>query len=258
MPPSSPSAADLYFLGGCDLEMQQIAEVLSDHSVACENLGEAWSGKLYAYHESKIAAAIRRGQRPVLIELGNIPESVQPFVDIIDHHGEDSGHVPTSLEQVLQRLGLTPTHEQQLIAANDKGYIEGMIAAGATLEEVEHIRRDDREAQKITSEQMQQAATAIAARDTSVPGLTVVQLPHGRTAAVTDLLHAYLGGPGYANLLILCPGEVNFYGDGAVITRLKHRFGGYEGGQLPVKGYWGLETSDTEQRKAIRDFVESI
>ena len=258
MPPSSSSAADLYFLGGHDLEMQEIAGVLREHSTAFVDHQLHWSQATYAAYAAEIVTALRAGRRPVLIELREIPDSIRPLVDIIDHHGEDSGHLPTSLEQVLQRLGGTPTREQQLIAANDKGYTEGMIAAGATPEEVRRIRRADRAAQGITPEQEQQAAAAIAARDTSVPGLTIVQLPNGRTATVTDLLNAHLGGPGYANLLILCPDEVNFYGVGKIISRLSQQFGGYEGGQLPVSGYWGLETSDVEQRKAIRDFVESI
>ena len=257
MPPSA-TAADLYFLGGHDLEMQEIARGLREHSASFVDHQLHWSQATCSSYQQEIAAALRDGRRPVLIELREIPDSIRPLVDIIDHHGEDSGHLPTSLEQVLARLGLTPTREQQLIAANDKGYIEGMIDAGATPAEIERIRRADRAAQGITAEQEQQAAAAITTRDTTVHGLTLVQLPHSHTATVTDRLNAHLGGPGYTNLFILCPDEVNFYGDGAVITRLKHRFGGYEGGQLPAKGYWGLETSDAEQRKAIREFVQSI
>lgn len=160
--------------------------------------------------------------------------------------------MPTSLEMVLERLGVTePTREQRLIAANDKGYIEGLIAAGATAEEVERIRHADRTAQGITAEQEEQAAAAIAALITSVPGLTIVRLPHARTATVTDRLNIHAGSPGYSNLLILSPTEVAFFGDGKVISLLYEEHGGYCGGLLPITGFWGLETSNEHQRKAI-------
>jgi hypothetical protein len=254
MLPSKPAAeAPIYFLGGHDLEMQEIVRVLHEHTITVVDHQLHWSHASFTAYKQEITEAIRSGHRPVLIELRHIPDSVRPFVDIIDHHGPESGRLPTSLERVLKRLGVTDlTREQRLIVANDKGYIEGLIAAGATAEEVERIRRADRTAQGITAEQEEQAAAAIAALDTSVPGLTVVQLPHARTATVTDRLNIHAGGPGYSNLLILSPTEVAFFGDGKLICLLYEKHGGYCGGQLPITGFWGLETRSEDQRKAIR------
>jgi len=256
---SSKPAADkaVYFLGGHDLEMQEIARVLRERSVPFVDHQLHWSQATYTAYEQEIATAIRNGRRPVLIELRDIPNVVRPLVHVIDHHGPESGHLSTSLEMVLERLGDTLTREQRLIAANDKGYIGAMIAIGASPEDVERIRRADRMAQGITKEQEEQAAAAVLSRDTSVPGLTIVKLPHVHTATVTDRLNVHMGGPGYVNLLILGPNEVVFYGDGEMISLLSKKFGGYCGGQLPVTGYWGLETDDKSRMKAVTDFVKA-
>jgi hypothetical protein len=157
---------------------------------------------------------------------------------------------------VLARLGVTAlTREQQLIAANDKGYIDGMAAIGATNEEILRIREQDRCAQGITQEQELAATTAIAALSSTVASLTVVQLPHGKTATVTDRLSHSAGGPGYDNLMIECPKEISFFGNGLLIRELMRHFGGYCGGQLPKQGYWGIEILSDEMHGKVRDFV---
>jgi len=69
-------------------------------------------------------------------------------------------------------------------------------------------------------------------------------LAHARTATVTDRLAKELGGSGYQNLLILSPKEVNFYGSGKLIAILDARFpGGWSGGSLPERGFWGHSES---------------
>ena len=57
---------------------------------------------------------------------------------------------------------------------------------------------------------------------------------------ITDRLDRELGGPGYHNLLILSPGEVNFYGEGRLVNALAAAFpAGWYGGSLPERGFWG-------------------
>ncbi|MBD3842714.1 MAG: hypothetical protein IE909_12690, partial [Campylobacterales bacterium] len=67
----------------------------------------------------------------------------------IDHHGKND-HKPSSLEQVADILGLELSRKQQLIAANDSRYIDGMKKLCATNKEIEMIRKEDRAAQGIS------------------------------------------------------------------------------------------------------------
>ena len=77
--------------------------------------------------------------------------------------------------------------------------------------------------------------------------LTVVRLSHRRSATVTDVLDSALGGPGFQNLLVLCPDETLFFGEGRGIETLRNHFpGGWYGGELPRRGYWGIERSVPE------------
>ena len=247
---------EIFFLGGHDLEMVEIARVLQKHRVPFVDRGLDWSYAEFSAYEAEIRAAITEGNRPILVELRDVPQDVIPFVDLIDHHGPESGHLPTSMEQVLARLGVTAlTHEQELIAANDKGYIDGMAAMGATPEEIRRIRMLDRQAQGITEGQEAAAIVAIDSLQNPVLGLTIVQLPHDKTATVTDQLSTFAGGTGYNNLLIESPNEVTFFGDGGVILELVQKFGGYCGGMLPKQGYWGYAVARGNMSDRIIAFV---
>lgn len=259
----------LFFLGGCDLEMLTIRELLQAHApdrFCDKNL--SWGARASDYRV-EIDGAIKNGNTPVLVELENdlglktcphpdpLPEGEGekisgPFPDdaggviIIDHHGPLAGaDRPTSLHQVFALLDLPPeawTRRMELVAANDRGHIRGMLEVGATMEEIIAIRAADRAAQGITQEQERQAAEAVLSAEILCNGrLTVVRLPHSRTAAVADRLAPELGGAGYDNLLVLSPDEVNCYGGGALISALAERFpGGWYGGSLPERGFFGI------------------
>jgi hypothetical protein len=67
--------------------------------------------------------------------------------------------------------------------------------------------------------------------------LTLVRLPHGRTATVADPLA--IQEPDQP-LLALSPGEVNFFGPGLAVMALDAAFpGGWSGSDLPDQGFWG-------------------
>lgn len=241
------------------MEMAEIARVLHERGIEFDDRGLDWAHATFSAYEADIRTAIRNGKRPVLVELRDIPADIRPFIDVIDHHGQESGHLPTSLEQVLARLGVTSlTREQTLIAANDKGYIEGMLDIGATIEEIGRIRYKDREAQGITAEQEAAAEAAIAVCESPVPGLLIVKLPHAKTATVTDRLSNFAGGPGYKNLLVECPNEISFFGEGKIVEELVRGYGGYCGGNLPERGYWGIEIGAEPGRETIRQFVIGV
>lgn len=256
---------DFYFLGGRDLEMQAIAELLAAHAPGrFLDHGLSWGAAASAY-AAAIDACIAAGQQPVLVELHwDLPQALRQAVVLVDHHGDRAGeNVPTSLEQVFARLELPAaawTRRLALIAANDRGHTRAMQALGGTAEEIRQIRAEDRAAQGTTEEQERLAAEAVACRRLLANGrLCVVALPHNRTATVADRLDAVQGGPGYDNLLVVAPQELNFYGDGRVIAALDARFpGGWRGGELPRRGYWGHARADATAVQALIESTLSV
>lgn len=234
-----------FFLGGRDLEMTVIRELLEHHAPGrFHDHHLEWGAKASDY-QSEIRACLAAGRTPVLIELeADMTLDPQEIV-IIDHHGRRAGSDrPTSLHQVFELLGLPAklwTKRHALVAANDRGHIPAMIELGASRAEIAAIRAADRAAQGITSEEEQEGERAAGRAEVLAGGqLTVVRLAHDRTAAVADRLDPLLGGPGYRNLLVLSPGQVNFFGAGGWIDRLASEFpGGWYGGALPKKGFWG-------------------
>ncbi len=247
----NPRLADLrFFLGGRDLEMVTIRELLERHvSGQVVDDGLSWGAKASAY-SVPIRESLAIGRTVVLVELqddlGLLTGPAAAQVVNVDHHGDLAGHDrPTALEQVFQLLGLSPdawTRWQALVAANDRGHVAAMRKLDATQEELVQVRAADRTAQGITPEQEDAGRLAAERAERFHDGwLTVVELPHHRTATVTDALQPELGGPGYQNLLVFCPANVMCFGEASAIAALRDAFpGGFWGGELPARGFWGL------------------
>ncbi|MCQ2741158.1 MAG: hypothetical protein MJ210_03470, partial [Alphaproteobacteria bacterium] len=164
------------FCGGYDAEMLEIIRVCREAGVEVVDKHLGWGASVDAY-KAEIKKAIADGKTPVCIELAGA-EAIAGAV-VIDHHNENFGK-PASILQVLDLLGIEPTRRQQLIAANDCGYIPGILAMGATAEEVAEVRLLDRSAQGITPEQEAEAERAIAAAE-AVNGVTTVRMAHSTT-----------------------------------------------------------------------------
>jgi hypothetical protein len=246
-----------FFLGGHDLEMLTIKDLLTEEKQAFFDKFLKWGAKASDY-EDEILQVLARGGRPVLIELElDLPELNHRLL-FIDHHGEDAKEKPSALEQVFKLLALPEsrwTRHLDLVAANDVSHVRAMQQRGASQEEMKAVRHADREAQGITQEQEVQAQEAMRHLRVICDGkLTVVVLPHNKTAAVADTLDKALGGPGFENLLILSPQETNFYGAGDVVDFLHAVYGGWKGGSLPKYGFWG---SRDEARDIEKKFVQS-
>jgi len=248
-----------FFLGGQDLEMQECRKLLdafapADSSVHDHQLG--WGAKASDY-KHEIDSEIAQGSDFVLIELEDdldlATQLGEERLTLIDHHGSRSGaEAPTAIEQLFEYLALPApqwTRWRELVAANDRGHIAGMLACNATPEEIEQVRQADRAAQGITPEEEAAGFKAMEEREVHAAGeLTVVRLPHARTATVTDPMDPALGGPGYRNLLVLCPESTYFYGSGQHIRSLANQFPGrqsfYGGSLAPTNsqrdyGFWG-------------------
>ena len=236
-----------FFLGGHDLEMAEIARLLESRAgVELYDKGLRWGARASAYAD-EIASAVKRGRRAVLVELeDDLPASFsREGLEWVDHHGARAGDLPTSLEQVFKLLDLPAeewTTDRALVAANDRGHVEAMARLGATAEQMRAIRERDRKAQGISAEEEEEGARAARRAEPVLGGLlTVVRLPHDRSATVTDALDARLGGPGFENLLVLGATQTHFFGAGKVIAALGRWFpGGWQGGELPARGFWGF------------------
>ena len=250
-----------YFLGGNDLEMEAIRRLLDYRNIPAGHIHDkklGWGAKASDYAGE--IHALPEKAIPVLIELENDLGLKPPKAIVLDHHGEQAGmDRPTVLEQLWSLLemppqdwGKPPFDDFPLIVANDRGYIPAMRRMGASDEDIATIRARDRKAQGITDEEEAAAEAAIEQRRKTAEGrLIVVELPHARIAPVTDRLAL---GDGYDNLLIISPGEVNFSGDGALVACLDRAFpGGWYGGELPRRGYWGKTTQD--EAPAIKNLL---
>jgi len=239
-----------FFLGGHDLEMLTIRDLIERHSQAIIHDRHLLWGAAASDYRREIGAALETGATPVLIELKQDLDLPPDKICIIDHHGPLAGHDrPTSLEQVFALLELPQTlwtRHLALVAANDRGYIPAMKELNASPEEIRSIRLQDRQAQGITDAQEQAAVAALDNLEYHLDGrLAVARLPHNKTAALIDRLQPEAGGPGVANILAISPGEVNFFGEGHAIYALAEEYPqGWYGGDLPVKGFWGMENKE--------------
>lgn len=252
-----------FFLGGRDLEMVTIHQILIESGIALvHDHSLNWGARTSAYRD-EIQASVDAGRVPVLIELnddlGFGRQAAEQNVVVIDHHGDRAGRdSKTSLEQVFELLKLPQekwTRRLDLISANDRGHVVAMQRLGATRDEMLEIRAKDRQAQGITADEEESGRRAVDARKSYRSGtLTVVSLPHARTAVVTDLLSAELDGPGYRNLAIFSPNETFFFGTGRVIQHLNAWFpDSWYGGELPEQGYWGCSRNIIPQT-----FIEQV
>lgn len=250
-----------FFLGGHDLEMLAIAELASAEGLPVHDKRLGWGARASAYR-AEIDTALAAGRTPVLVELIDDLGLASRGAILVDHHGDAAGaDKPTSLRQVFDLLGLPEerwSRRLALVAANDRGYIPEMIAVGASRGEIAEVRAQDRAAQGITAEQEAAGQRAAAQAQNLCGGrLTVAHLPHPRCAVVTDRLDAALGGPGYVNLLVVSPAEVNFFGAGELVRELERTFpGGWYGGALPLRGFWGGRAQSGEVLDLLRDLLE--
>lgn len=179
----------IFFIGGNDLEMQEIRKVLAENECETYDKNLGWGAKTDDYAE-EIETCIANGKTPILIELQG-SENVANAV-IIDHHAENS-NLPASILQVLTLLGIAPTRNQLLIAANDCLYYEGMDIEGARTDEAMEIRKMDWAAQGITEEQIEECKVAAENAELLTNNLFVAKITHTSAAPVNDFLAAQHG-----------------------------------------------------------------
>lgn len=241
----------VFFLGGHDAEMCEIRNILETRNIPFFDKQLAWGAKASVYE--KEIAQLDSIQIPVLIEL-EIDFPLSPRTVIIDHHGKEAGRgKPTSIEQVAHLLSMELNHWQKLIAANDRAWIDGLIGVGAAQEEIDKIRRYDRLCQGVTEEEETAAEEAIK-RLEKYKNLAVVYFRYIHTSPVMDRLYKK-----YLNIIVFTPESANFSGNGKCVMKLAREFpGGWYGGDLPNKGFWGINQKDQKELDKIINVIRRI
>ena len=138
----------LFVLGGYDLEMVEIRNLLENHDYSYLDAQLSWGASWDAYLNDSFHAALEMAQKKshlvVGIELANFPKS-SGYLSI-NHHNEHENN-PSSIEQVAHLLDIGLNRWQKLVAANDKGWIPALEKFGASPEEINQIRSEDRKVQ---------------------------------------------------------------------------------------------------------------
>jgi len=135
----------VFLLGGYDLEMVEIKNILQQHSKHYIDKKLSWGAKLSSYKDVLNDTTIYYG-----IELIEDIEPPKNYITI-DHHN-DNQNKKSSIEQVADLLHIKLSRYQQLVALNDSGYIPAMQKYGATEVEIDYIRQKDRKIQGATQE----------------------------------------------------------------------------------------------------------
>lgn len=252
-----------FFLGGADAEMMEIRAVLEEAGQSFTDAGLGWGAKASAYG-AQVQEAADAGMTPVLVEL-EIDTAVPEGTAVVDHHGERAAE-PASLLQVLALLGQEPTRWQALVAANDAGWFPGMVAMGATPEEMAAVRAAERSAQGITPEQEQEAARALLGQDQLIGDVRIIRMSHSKCAPIGDALAiaAFAAGrPVPAFLVLSEDGEVNFSGPGDIAQALHEKFpGGWAGGSglgdPAGSAYWGGYPPQEKVLEFFQDRLQGV
>ncbi len=244
----------LFLIGGHDLEMATIVQLLEQEGYSYIDHSLAWhNAKLSSYQEQIATYA----DSPTTLYGIELQEDITPPCNYvtIDHHNYHN-HALSALEQVATHIGYTLDRHQQLVAANDRGYIPAMLALGATDAEVAQIRLLDREAQGVTPQQEELAIQAIATKRSLYGGqLLVVQARCPKFSPICDRLYPY------ERLLVYTLHELTYYGKQAQQLRVQMPHSAilyYGGGE---HGYWGVPRdalSETEITTIVNNVIKQL
>jgi len=252
----------IFYLGGHDAEMIAVKNLIIDYKIPNENIKDndlKWGAKLSEYKDE--LSKLTKEQIPVFIEL-NLDVDYPSNAIIIDHHNEKAGKdKKTSIEQVADLLGIKLNREQELISANDKGFIWGMIDIGATEEEIQRIRKLDLEKQGVTDEDKVKAKISVDHFLERISSdMVIINSLIENTTPITEFIYKY-----YIHIFIITPSNKLYYsGPEKIIRILEDKYSSlkkdnskietWSGGYLPDHGYFGA--SDAIEKKDIIKLME--
>lgn len=242
-----------FLLGGHDLEMIEIRRILEVNNIAFTDNNLAWGAALDDY---KAILTQHPDKHYVGVELAIKDASVIPknYIEI-DHHN-DKTYLPASIEQIAELLNISLSRYQQLIAANDRGYIPAMKEMGASDEVIQQIRQLDRKAQGVT-EEMEQLALESLSNARLEKDVVVIKTPLDKFSPIVDRVET-------KKLLIYNSKTLNYYGNGVkqltiIFNNLIKKKKAYHGGG--DKGFFGTVVgafSETELNNLIQEILKNV
>ncbi len=200
----NPSTNYLFLLGGHDLEMLEIKELLDKNNEKYLDNNLAW-GAQWSDYSSDIINPENKKKTFVGIELAGKKRRPIGSIDI-DHHNFNSGKL-SSIEQVSELLNVELNHWQKLVAANDRGYIPGLELLCATKEEIKKIREADKKAQGVTEEDEAKAKESIEKHKETAGDVVIVKSLTNKFSPITDLMYGKAD-----QLIIYNDTSLNYYG----------------------------------------------
>lgn len=197
----------IFLLGGQDLEMYTIKDILKRYNLNFIDLGLKWNEAKLSKYKQYINSFIQEVPNGTIygIELEKDIYIPEHLYITIDHHNEQSNN-PSSLEQILDLLKIEKTRWLELVTANDKHYIPGMEKIGATNDEIYTIRKADRKLQGVTEEDELLAEKSISENTERINSLIVIRSYTSAFSPICDRLYPY------DSLLIYTPHEFTYYG----------------------------------------------
>jgi len=253
----------LFLLGGRDLEMEEIRKLLVENG--CQKYEQGSEGDCF-YADRELEWGAKLSDYKDLLDFDGKIYGIELSKDIkapknyraIDHHNS-SWCRPSALEQVAELLGVELTRWQQLVAANDRGYIPALKQMGATTEEIKQIREADMKAQGVTEEELKKAPKELAKAQKNSSGIWLLETDFEHFSPLSDLLYEQEKLPA----IIYNPSrkELTYYGK-KNIFKLVETFkkavnaqDAYYGGNPP--GYFGL-TPEYFKDHSIEEALETI
>ncbi len=246
-----------FLLGGHDLEMLTIRALLEEngfvHGQDFLDKNLAWGASWNDYSDEITELRMDRENIQIVgIELAHKDKMPPDAIDI-DHHNERS-HEKSSLAQVADLLNITLSQKQKLIAANDCAYIPGLLALGASKEEINAILLADRQAQGVTTQDEELAQQSIASAKW-VGDVCIVQSLTDKFSPITDNLYGQA-----PKLLIFTNSQLSYYGIGK--QKLAKEFEelikddkAYHGGTQ--SGFFGL-VDNAFSKEELKNFKKKI
>ncbi len=201
----------VFLLGGHDLEMITIRDILDEHDIPYFDESQKWGAKLSDYSK-RLQEDSKKQFYAVELSVDDASLLEKYTIDIIDHHNEYA-HRDASLLQILMILDIEPTRDHELIAANDENHINGMKCEAATEQEIEDIRKRDRQIQGITGEQEKTAKKEIETIEKK-NALSIIKSSLDTFTPIVDFCDA-------RPLLVYSSNALMFYGD---ISNLKEKY----------------------------------
>lgn len=208
---------NIFLLGGKDLEMLTIKEILKNNGYLDITTSKDFSGsKCYADLGLKWGAKVIHYQDKGFFDFeGSIYgiELIEPEkwakpknYHAIDHHN-DREKEKSSIEQVADILNIKLDRHQQLVALNDKGYIPAMEKFGASQEEINKIRFMDRQAQGVTTKDEELAEKSIEENLQKKGSIAIIKSLTSKFSPITDRRYGK-----DEHLIIYNADELNYYG----------------------------------------------